>query len=82
MPRYFIDSDDNDVLHIDEDGLDLPDDEAARCHAQDALPDMAREHLPDGNRRTFVVAVRNAEGEVIYRATLALRGEWVQREIN
>ena len=80
MPRYFIDTDDNDVLHIDEEGVELANDETARLCAQDALPDMARDHLPDGDRRTFVAAVRNEAGEVIYRATLTLKGEWVQRK--
>ena len=79
MPRYFIDTDDDDFLLIDRDGVELDSDATARLYAQDALPDMARDKMPDGERRTFVVAVRNEAGEVIYRATLTLRGEWVVR---
>ena len=79
MPRYFFDTDDDHTLNIDSEGIDLNDDEAARLHAQDALPDMAREQMPDGNRRSFVVGVRDETGDVIYRATLKLTGEWVER---
>ena len=80
MPRFFIDTDDDDFLHIDRDGIDLDSDDAARVYAQAALPDMARDKMPDGERRTFVVTVRNEVGEVIYRATLTLKGERVQRQ--
>lgn len=43
VPRYYIDTDDGDFRHHDEDGHDLPDVEAARRAALAALPDMARE---------------------------------------
>jgi hypothetical protein len=34
-------------------GIELPDLAAARAEAQRALPDLARDALPDGNQRTF-----------------------------
>ena len=78
MPRYFIDIDDGDHCRVDEDGHDLDDDAAARLAALDALPDMAREKIPDSDGRTFVVRVRkNDSGSVIYRATLDLKGSGV-----
>ena len=77
MPRYFFDTDDDNVLIVDDEGVILADDEAARLHAQDALPDMARDLMPDGDRRTFQVGVRDGSGATIYRATLTLKGEWV-----
>ena len=76
MPRYFIDADDGEYPHRDEDGHELPSDEAARAAALDALPDMARDKLPDGDHRTFAATVRDERGDVVYRATLTLRGEW------
>ena len=76
MPRYFIDTDDGDSPHRDEDGHDLPDDDAARQAALDALPDMARDKLPDGDRRTFRATARDERGNVIYDATLTLDGGW------
>ena len=76
MPRYFFDTDDGDQSFRDDEGLDLPHVEAAREAALDALPDMARDKMPDGDRRTFVATVRDAYGVVVYSATLSLKGEW------
>ncbi|KRD95850.1 hypothetical protein ASE63_12605 [Bosea sp. Root381] len=76
MPRYFIDTSDGDRSILDEEGIDLADDAAARLSALDALPDMARDVIPDGDERRLSVSVRNAEGEVIYHATLTLAGHW------
>ena len=74
MPRYFIDTDDGDIAHGDSDGHDLPDAEAARRAALDALPDMARDKLPDGDDRTFTATARDEQGAVVYVATLILKG--------
>ena len=76
MPRFFIDTDDGDSPHRDEEGFDLPDAQAARDAAMDALPDMARDKLPDGDRRTFTTTVRDQHGTVLYTAALSLVGEW------
>ncbi len=48
VPRYFIDTNDDDLFVVDDEGLDLLDAQAARKAAQAALADMAREKLPDG----------------------------------
>ena len=76
MPRYFIDANDGEYPHHDEDGHDLPNDEAARRTALDALPDMARDKIPDGDRRIFSVTARDEQGDVVYEASLTLAGEW------
>lgn len=76
VPRYFIDTNDDDLFVVDDEGLDLLDAQAARKAAQAALPDMAQEKLPDGDDRTFCASVRDETGEVIYKVTLTLRGEW------
>lgn len=81
MPRYFIDSSDGDYTDIDKEGIELADDVAARRVALDALPDMARDKLPDGDERSFEVRVRNASGAVIYRASLDLTGGWTEQNI-
>ena len=39
---------------------------------QKALPDMAKDALPDGNYRTFVVNVRDEAGQTVLRAALSL----------
>ena len=76
MPRYFIDTNDDDVFVEDEEGQVLADAETARQMAQAALPDMAREKMPDGDGRTFCASVRDEAGTVIYKATLSLVGQW------
>lgn len=76
MPRYFIDSDDGDLNVVDEEGYDLPGPQDARRMAIDVLPDMAREKIPDGDRRVFSTRVRDEAGTVIYSASLSLVGEW------
>ncbi len=75
MPRYFIDTDDGDRLHQDHTGHVLPDTEAARKTALDALPDMARDKIPDGDTRTITATARDEQGNVVYAATLTLKGE-------
>ncbi len=44
--------------------------------ALSALPDMARDKMPDCDRRTFKAIVRDDNGQEIYTATLTLVGEW------
>lgn len=79
MPHYFIDTSDGHLPLIDNEGQEFPDDETARRAALDALPDMARDELPDGDHRTFAVSVRNAGGRAIYSAKLMLEGRWHNR---
>lgn len=76
MPHYYIDTDDGERLVVDEDGHDLADAEAARRLALTNLPEMAGDAIPDGDRRTFSVRVRDANGTVIFHAELDLVGEW------
>ena len=75
MPLYFIDTDDDDVLMIDEEGVELADDAAARYQALAALPDMAKDKMPDGDRRTFRVGARNEAGDIVYSAEMRLQGD-------
>ena len=75
MPLYFFDTDDGDTMHRDTGGQDLPDAEAARSAVLDALPDMARDKMPDGDSRTFIATARDQRGTMVYVATLTLKGE-------
>jgi hypothetical protein len=76
MPHFFFDTDDGDLHSQDDEGFELPSVEAARIEALDALPDMARNKIPDRDRHTFAVRVRNEGGTVVYSASLDLVGEW------
>lgn len=77
MPRYFFDIDDGEKRSSDRCGLELKDLEEARKQAIGILPDVAREELPDGDRRVFVCQARDEKGTVIFIATLSLVAEWI-----
>ena len=73
MPRYYFDEYDGETVTQDDEGLELDGIEAARAEARKALPDIARDVLPeDGDRRTMVVKVRDEAGTVLITATLSL----------
>ena len=77
MARFFFDIDDGHVQSRDGEGLELADAAEARKAGIAILPDIAREELPDGDRRVFICQVRDESGTVIFIATLSLVAEWV-----
>lgn len=80
MPRFYIDTSDEELFVRDEDGRDYVDVEAAKQAAVDALPDMAREALPDGDVRTFLAIVRGEDGRALLQASLKLQVTSLARE--
>ncbi len=78
MVKFYLDLYDGAKFTRDPFGLDLDNYEQARKEAISVLPDLARDVLPDGDRRDFTVDVRTAVGEVIYTATLSLAGRWLK----
>ena len=76
MPLFFFETFDGEVCHGDSQGTALPDKETARLEALKALPDMAREKIPDGDLRTFRTIVRDDVGDVVYEACMTLIGRW------
>jgi hypothetical protein len=76
MAHYTIDTDDDERYVEGEYGEGLTCPSAARRTALATLPDMARDKLPDGDRRTFKAIVRDDNGQEIYTATLTLVGAW------
>jgi len=76
VPRFFFDIDDGEERSTDLNGVELPDLAEARKNAIAILPDLAREELPDGDRRVFVCQARDESGKVVF-ATLSLVAEWV-----
>lgn len=78
MARYFVDTSDGESPIVDDEGIELPDDRAARIAALAALPEMAKDHIPNGDRRRFVVRVRRADGAAVYSATLTFAGGWCE----
>ncbi len=72
MPRYFFDTSDGNRLIPDGEGIEMQDFEAAKAEAQKSLADIAKDALPDGEQRSFVVSVRDESGQVVVRAALSL----------
>ena len=79
MPRFYFDTYDGDLHVCDEDGLDLPNVEAVRVAALDALPAMARDVFPKSySRLNMATAVRDETGRLVFTATLSLVARWVE----
>lgn len=66
MTLYFFDLRSSDALSQDEEGLELPDTEAAHDAALDALVSTAREAVIEGaiNQR-FAIEVRDGTGPIL-----------------
>jgi hypothetical protein len=65
MPRYFFDFRSGDAVSTDDDGLDLPDVEAAHGEAIGALADGLRDLIMVGAKdQHFAIEVRDKMGAV------------------
>jgi hypothetical protein len=76
VPRLFFDTYDGDFFAPDQEGQYLEGIEAAKLMAQEALPDMTEDKLPEGDQRVFIVSVRDEAGEVVLRVSLTLVTEY------
>lgn len=79
MPRYFFDVMDGERQTSDDEGLVLANRETARREAIASLIDLARDELPDGDHRSFVIKVREDDGDYMLAATLSLDSDWIGR---
>ena len=77
MTRYFFDVDDGTGMATDAVGLDCVSLVEVREEAIKALPDIAREVMPDGDRRVIRTSVRDGSGRKIFEASLALEANWL-----
>jgi hypothetical protein len=75
MPRYFFDTTDTGMSHTDDEGTELANLDAARSEALAMLGGIARDELPDGDAREFIVRIRGDSGAVLLTASLVLRVE-------
>jgi len=75
LPRYFIDFHDGDHVIVDKQGSEWPTLMQARDEAVQALPDITKVPLPDGEHRRFMMTIRTEGGILLYRATLSFEGE-------
>ncbi len=75
MPRYYFDFDDEDRRTWDDEGIDLLDLETARADLMEAMGEITKDVMPDGNRRDLIGVVRDETGTPVLRATFSLRVE-------
>jgi hypothetical protein len=80
MPRFFFDTFDGSRYIYDDAGLKMESLEAAKSEAQRALSDLARDALPNGDQSAFIVQVKDETGQVVFRATLSLIVEQIERK--
>lgn len=79
--RYYFDIHDGEHFTHDDEGLACLSLKAMRDAAIKVLPDIARDELPDGDRRDFTVKVRDESGDYVFRATLSLMAEWLDHQL-
>ena len=77
MPRFYIDTYDGTSFNADQQGVILKDRAAARYAAIDKLPDIARQVLPDGDRRVMMSQVWDKDRQPVFRAILTLTAQWL-----
>ncbi|WP_376768057.1 DUF6894 family protein [Jiella pacifica] len=77
MPRFFFGIQDQDRSSIDDLGVECATRSDVRTAAIDALPDVARDVLPDGDHHVVTVTVRDEAHRTIFRASLTLEAGWL-----
>ncbi len=75
MPRFHFDITDTGRFMRDDEDIELPNHEEARKQALTGLADIAKDELPDGDFREFIIAVRDGEPEPLFIASLLLSVE-------
>jgi hypothetical protein len=75
MPRYFFDTYDGRQFVGDDVGLELESLGAAKAAAQKSVVEMAQDELPDGDRREFVVSVKDEDGVEVLKVSMAMAVE-------
>jgi hypothetical protein len=77
MGRYFFDIDDGTGIMRDEIGLNCNSLLEARNGAIAALPEIAADETPNGQRRDYVVRVRDGTGCYLFEAFLSFEVRWL-----
>jgi hypothetical protein len=65
MAIFYFDTRDDDTFTQDDEGVDLPDLEAAKAQAALSLAELAKDVLPGADRRGLAVEVRDQSGPLL-----------------
>ena len=71
MQRFYFDIRDGEYVQKDNEGTILNGLEEARAQSLKTLPDIARDDMPDGDRREFVIEVKDENGRPVLTARLS-----------
>ena len=75
MPLYYFDFHEDRDVHVDDVGIELENPEQACREARQSLSDIASEEIFEGGeRRSFLVLVRDDQNAPIYTANLNYTG--------
>ena len=77
MPLYFFDSGASECLLCGDAGVELPGPQEARDEAVRLLPSIAHDMGRSYHGQDIVSMVRDERNQVIFKATLSLRAEWL-----
>lgn len=77
MPRYYFDVQDQNKVTADDVGIECETPDDVRKTAIGALPGIAADALPDGDRHVLAVLVRDESGKKVFEASLTLEARWV-----
>ena len=75
--KFFIDFQDGDALHEDDEGGEFLGLKQARKEAIGLLADIAKDELADSGYRNLTATVRDESGDLLYRANLMFHGEFL-----
>ena len=81
MPRFYFDINDGRTRTMDNEGHDLESFESARKLAVQELALIIRDDMPDGERESYVVVLRDAQGVPVYVATATMIGEKLLEDV-
>jgi hypothetical protein len=74
MPRFHFEVHDDEVV-LDDEGMELPDLDAAIREAVKSLPAIAGEAISKGDdRQSFAIIVRDSERRPVYTAAMSFCG--------
>jgi hypothetical protein len=76
--RYFFDIDTGSGVYADTTGTELDDTSHASVEAIAILQEIARDEHKDSANKSLVATARTEAGPSFFRATLTVRGEWLE----
>lgn len=79
MARYFFDLINGHGLERDDEGIELSSSDKVREHVARILTDIAREEMPDANKASIRVNVRDDTDFGVYFGELVFRNGWTER---